>query len=1233
MALAAGTLWEIKSTASANNVNGGGFNIDNINFLTNLACDTGTGNTDSPVVSSASYNFVAGDVGAWVYIKSGTNWTPGFYQIASVATNKATLAAGIGVAVQYNNTTGSWGANTVVGCATVGTPTGGTFGVDYSQQDAAELTNTDLSTSGAAATTVTSASGGFTPVMAGNIIHITAGTNFTVGWYEIVSYTNTNNVVVDRTPSPSAGGSGGTFYVGGAMSLASTLDDDFFDIVVSGNTVFIKNGSYTLGESVIAANGGGVTTQIRVEGYNSVRGDAPAGLARPTIAAGAQSLFFNSDWYLQYLIITTTHSSGVDMQTGSRTAACKFVNTSTSTDRPALRLRGSNHSYSCEEISVAGHAILLVNSNTSYYITTNYIHNSKNGIASSVAGINVLIGDCIITACTFAAVGFTGATVSMILINANTLYGSSSTYGTGITLAAGEGNISIINNIIAGCATGVSHGTSGQRGVICDYNDFYNNDTDVTNVNKGVNSKSLNPQFTDVTELTGTGSTSGGVLSDGVQNFSNVQDNVDYLYVISGAAVGWCLITAHTATTVTLSPNPGDSGSVVYEAALLHNFAIGTNLKALGFPGVFPGGLTQGYTDIGAVQRQESGTGGYSGGNEEMTLYLKKNVAVEIKFSMTDSTTPANLKSGLSVTKLGYYKDGAGAWSGLSIAASVAEISTSGLYTLVLTSDEMNHDQIMLKFTATGAVAKVIEIHTFAVNVDDLVRSTTPANTLAVDSNSRIDVGKWLGTAVTLSATTNKPEVDVNSISNDSAAANNAEAFFDGTGYAGTNNTIPTVTGVTNTVSADVVSVSGDSAAAGNLESDYDGTGYNKANSTIGTCTTNTDMRGTDNALLASSAPANFSNMAITVTTGKVTVGTNDDKAGYSIAGTKTNLDALNDVSTAQVNAEVDAALADVNLDHIAGTASGIPAIPAGTYIDQIMDDGTATYDRTTDSLQAIRDRGDSAWVTGGGGSISDILNVSYMIPPSVDLANTATVRLGLILTNAIDDLPSAAEIIPGTVSIDRKAIGGASWSSVVTNAACSDSAGQIYYDEVFDSGSGYAEGDSVRITFKGQKITVASNDYEITDTTGIIFQTEIRQTMRGTNNAATASALSTMQTDVSAVKAKTDNLPASPANEITLSTIIANIAALNNISAAQVNAELSDVLKVDTIAELTQAQPTATPTFESALMLIYMWLRNKKTQSVSVEKIYNNSGINIIKAQVSDDGTTFTKDIMTAGS
>ena len=170
----------------------------------------------------------------------------------------------------------------------------------------------------------------------------------------------------------------------------------------------------------------------------------------------------------------------------------------------------------------------------------------------------------------------------------------------------------------------------------------------------------------------------------------------------------------------------------------------------------------------------------------------------------------------------------------------------------------------------------------------------------------------------------------------------------------------------------------------------------------------------------------------------------------------------------------------------------------ANSVFDYIADDKTEVYDRTTDSLQAIRDNG-----------VSDIIHAIPLIPNSIDLANTATVRMGFMVTNMIDDLPSGAEITPSVISVERKAIGGTSWSLILDEVACSELAGMIYYDEVFDSGTGYAEGDSIRITFKGQKVAVNSVDYELTDGAfGAIFQTYIRETMVGTDSASTHSAL-----------------------------------------------------------------------------------------------------------------------------
>ena len=56
-----------------------------------------------------------------------------------------------------------------------------------------------------------------------------------------------------------------------------------------------------------------------------------------------------------------------------------------------------------------------------------------------------------------------------------------------------------------------------------------------------------------------------------------------------------------------------------------------------------------------------------------------------------------------------------------------------------------------------------------------------------VDANDRIDLGRWVGTTVTISSTSAKPEVDAFSVSDDAAAADNLELQFDTTGLTGDN--------------------------------------------------------------------------------------------------------------------------------------------------------------------------------------------------------------------------------------------------------------------------------------------------------------------------------------------------------------------------------------------------------------------------------------------------------------
>lgn len=163
---------------------------------------------------------------------------------------------------------------------------------------------------------------------------------------------------------------------------------------------------------------------------------------------------------------------------------------------------------------------------------------------------------------------------------------------------------------------------------------------------------------------------------------------------------------------------------------------------------------------------------------------------------------------------------------------------------------------------------------------------------------------------------------------------------------------------------------------------------------------------------------------------------------------------------------------------------------------------GGGTYDNTTDSLEAATDTSAPAF-----------LMVVPNIPNSIDLAGTATVRLALALSDAIADLPTTAEITPGTVLIARKAPGGTSWTTIRNNVACSEAAGLIYYDEVFSSGNGYSEGDSIQIIFKSQSVVISSVTMEISDgTQGRTFQTYIRTSViRIKKNTAMASFQFTM--------------------------------------------------------------------------------------------------------------------------
>jgi hypothetical protein len=90
---------------------------------------------------------------------------------------------------------------------------------------------------------------------------------------------------------------------------------------------------------------------------------------------------------------------------------------------------------------------------------------------------------------------------------------------------------------------------------------------------------------------------------------------------------------------------------------------------------------------------------------------------------------------------------------------------------------------------------------------------------------------------------------------------------------------------------------------------------------------------------------------------------------------------------------------------------------------------------------------------------------------------------------------------------------------------------------------------------------------------------------------------------------------------------VLAAINALNNLSAAQVNAEVLDVLSIDTFAELS-SPPNASSSLKDKLTWLFMWTKNKATQTNSERKLYADDDITVISVEsVTDNNNIFTKD------
>jgi hypothetical protein len=268
MALTAYTVLEIEA-GSGSDTNGGGFDpSQTAGMATDGAATSATG--AAPVFSSASYNFGSGDVGAWIFIASGTNWIPGWYKISSVAANAATLNATLGQAVLYGNSTTN-GLSTATGCATTASPTGATWSIDYSQQASAQFAYTDLVIQ-TTTTQLKSTAHPFGVQQVGNLINVTSGTNFTAGWYVIKSIAS-GAAVCDRSVGTAAASSGHG-NMGGSWATLTNITGAS-PVWVAGNIAWFTTTTsiLTITSTYTFEMQAGTNTRVSLRGYGTYRGD------------------------------------------------------------------------------------------------------------------------------------------------------------------------------------------------------------------------------------------------------------------------------------------------------------------------------------------------------------------------------------------------------------------------------------------------------------------------------------------------------------------------------------------------------------------------------------------------------------------------------------------------------------------------------------------------------------------------------------------------------------------------------------------------------------------------------------------------------------------------------------------------------------------------------------------------------------------------------------------------
>lgn len=387
-------------------------------------------------------------------------------------------------------------------------------GTDYSQQDAAQLALTDLAC--ASNTTLTSATGGFTAAMVGNLIYIASGTNAAAGYYEITAYSDTNTVTIDRTCAIGGNMTDGVGKVGGASNHPQTIAA----VLIAGNTIYVKAGTYQkVGANVYVLNyttAGTVNAPIKWIGYNSSRTVRPVGTDRPVFDGASSAadvvLVGNNYNLLDSFIIQAGTDKGVDFSSNYNFIGINLRITNNGV-QGITRNNASGAStvlFFCEIDTNGGNATYT--SNSFGWFFNCYIHdNSGRGIyqryhsSNKFEAENIVI-NTIVESNTGHGIKFGddgGGGLAYVLIN-NICYNNTGSNNDGVNIGssntgANKHPLTVIANLLS--LSNASYGFEGNSSIVSffDFNAYYGNSTGGVNSitpSSGASDVTLDPSLT-----------------------------------------------------------------------------------------------------------------------------------------------------------------------------------------------------------------------------------------------------------------------------------------------------------------------------------------------------------------------------------------------------------------------------------------------------------------------------------------------------------------------------------------------------------------------------------------------------------------------------------------------------------------------------------------------------------------------------------------------------------------